>query len=98
ALQSKFELPASDSDTDLADGPAEADSTEQSPVEPITEKDLREARKMLPPPELKASPGRQDFNLKADPKHLFEQVARAFGLDVVFDGDYPDGGTPLGVR
>ena len=98
ALQSKFELPVSESDTDLAEAPAEADSTGKSPAEPITEKDLREARRMLPPPELKASPGRQDFNLKADPKHLFEQVARAFGLDVVFDGDYPDGGAPLGFR
>ena len=98
ALQSKFELPASENDTDLSAAPGEADSTEKSPVEPITEKDLRDARRMLPPPELKASPGRQDFNLKAAPKHLFEQVARAFGLDVVFDGDYPDGGTPLGFR
>jgi general secretion pathway protein D len=98
ALQSKFELPASGNDTEPAEEPNESDLTDKGPPDPITEKDLREARRMLPPPELKASPGRQDFNLKATPKQLFEQVGRAFGLDVVFDGDYPDGGTPLGFR
>jgi general secretion pathway protein D len=96
ALQSKFELPASGSGADSVEGDPEA--TEQGPAEPITEKDLREARRVLPPPELKAAAGRQDFNLKADPKRLFEQVGRAFGLDAVFDGDYPDGGSPLGFR
>ncbi len=97
AVQSKFELPASESGTESADEPNESDLTEKGPADPITEKDLREARRMLPPPELKATPGRQDFNLKAAPKQLFEQVGRAFGLAVVFDGDYPDG-TPLGFR
>jgi general secretion pathway protein D len=92
ALQSKFELPAPDGDADSAQGPEEPGPAEAG--EPITEKDLREARRALPPPELTATPGRQDFSLKADPKQLFEQVGRAFGLDVVFDGDYPDGGAP----
>ena len=98
ALQSKFELPAAESDTDAAEEPAEPGPADPAPVEPITEKDLREAKRALPPPELQASPGRQDFNLKAVPKRLFEQVARAFGLDVVFDGDYPDAGAPLSLR
>jgi hypothetical protein len=95
ALQSKFELPPADA-ADSAE--AEPDPAETEVPDPITEKDLREARRALPPPELKASPGRQDINLKADPKKLFEQVGRAFGLDVVFDGDYPDGGAPLVFR
>jgi len=54
-------------------------------------KDRATARDPQPPPELKATPGRKDFDLRADAKALFEQVARAFGLDTVFDGDYQAG-------
>src|SRR6185503_13180112 len=39
-------------------------------------------------------PGHKDFDLRADSKSLWEQVARAFGLEVVFDGDY-QAGTPI---
>lgn len=95
ASQSKFELPASEAEPDQ-DSPENDDGLVS--LEPITEKDLREARKPLPPPELKASGERKDFNLKADPRRLFEQVAQAFGLDAVFDGDYPEGGNPLTFR
>lgn len=93
ASQSKFEVPT-------AEGSAVEDSAESGGGTPerITEKDLREARNMRPPPELQASAGRKDFNLKAEPKRLFEEVARAFGLDAVFDGEYPDGGRPLAFR
>jgi type II secretory pathway component GspD/PulD (secretin) len=59
--------------------------------EAATTKDLLEARKPLPPVELEPTVGRQDFNLTGDPRQLFDQVARAFGLDTVFDGDYPEG-------
>jgi general secretion pathway protein D len=101
ASQSKFELPNLESrDREGADAVEDSAANDEAVVslEPITEKDLREARKLLPPPELKASGERKDFNLKADPRRLFEQVAQAFGLDVVFDGDYPDGGNPLTFR
>jgi type II secretory pathway component GspD/PulD (secretin) len=54
----------------------------------LTAEDLIEARKPLPPVELAALPGRKDFNLTGNARELFEQVARAFGLDTVFDGDY----------
>ncbi len=93
ASQSKFELPDA---TPLAgEEQAPADDT---PVEPITEKDLREARKPLPPVELRASPGRKDFDLKLEPRVLFTRIAEAFGLDVVFDGDYPEGGEKVAFR
>jgi type II secretory pathway component GspD/PulD (secretin) len=58
-------------------------------LEAVTIEDLVEARKPLPPVELEASGGRRDFHLAGDARQLFEQVARAFGLDTVFDGDYP---------
>jgi type II secretory pathway component HofQ len=53
-----------------------------------TAQDLAEARKPLPPTQLSAQPAIKDFNLRANAKTLFETVARAYGLDCVFDGDY----------
>ncbi len=57
----------------------------------VTARDLADARKPLPPTELAAQPGAKDFNLRANPQTLFQTVAKAFGLDCVFDGDYPPG-------
>jgi Flp pilus assembly secretin CpaC len=57
----------------------------------VTARDLADARKPLPPTELAAQPGTKDFNLRANPQTLFQTVAKAFGLDCVFDGDYPPG-------
>lgn len=56
----------------------------------ITEKDLIEARKPQPPKELRGNPGSLDLDLKGSNKQLFEKVSQRYGLDVVFDGDYPD--------
>ncbi len=63
--------------------------------DPVTEKDLAEARKPQPPKTLKASPGYKDFNLKGTARSLFGAVAKAFGLEAVFDGDYPEAGPVL---
>ena len=46
------------------------------------------SRTVRPPPELSPEPVRKDFDLRGDARALFEQVARAYGLDCVFDGDY----------
>jgi general secretion pathway protein D len=51
-------------------------------------RDLAEARQALPPPELNGAPETRDFDLRGDSQKLFEDVAHAFGLDCVFDGDY----------
>ena len=91
AAQSKFELPESS-------GAEPEIPAEEVPADPVTEGDLRDARKPLPPIELKASPERKDFDLKLEPRPLFTEVAHAFGLDVVFDGDYPDPGQKLTFR
>ena len=34
---------------------------------------------------------RRDFNLRADARALLEQVAKQYGLEVIFDGDYQAG-------
>ncbi|MBM3776237.1 MAG: hypothetical protein FJW37_13900, partial [Acidobacteria bacterium] len=54
----------------------------------ITAQDFANARQPQPPKELRAAAGRRDFDLQGDARSLFEQVARAFSLEVVFDGDY----------
>lgn len=54
-------------------------------------KDLAAARQPLPPAELKAAAGRKDLNFRGDAKQLFEQAAKAFKLECVFDGDYQPG-------
>jgi general secretion pathway protein D len=54
----------------------------------ITDQDLDQARKPLPPPTLNATPGRQDFDFKGDSKSVWEQVASAFHLMVLFDTAY----------
>jgi general secretion pathway protein D len=54
----------------------------------ITAADLEATRKPLPPPQLAAEPGRRDYDLRGDSKALWEQVAAALHLRVVFDADY----------
>jgi general secretion pathway protein D len=51
-------------------------------------RDLAAARQPLPPSELNANPETRDLDLRGDSRKLFEDVAHAFGLDCVFDGDY----------
>lgn len=41
-----------------------------------------------PPPSLAIEPGTRDFDLQGAPGRLFEQVAAAFGIRVLFDGAY----------
>jgi hypothetical protein len=54
----------------------------------LTAQDAAEALKPLPPAELRAVPGVQDFDIRGNGKVLFEQVAKAFGLLVMFDSEY----------
>jgi hypothetical protein len=58
---------------------------------PTTTEEMAEARKPQPPVELQSSTERRDFDLKADSKSIWEQVTKAYGLDVVFDGDFQPG-------
>ena len=42
----------------------------------------------LPPTELAADADVKNFDLRGDARKLFEDVAHAYGLDCMFDGDY----------
>ncbi len=50
--------------------------------------DLEAARKPLPPPRLAAEPGRRDYDFRGDSRQLWEQVAAALNLKVLFDTAY----------
>jgi hypothetical protein len=56
-----------------------------------TARDYAEARKPQPPAELEAAGGSKDLDFRGDAKYLFENVARAFNLECVFDYDYQPG-------
>ena len=71
--------------------PATAEPTSEpatlSPVE------VRQAAQAAEPPELRPAPGRRNFDLRGNLQSLYEQVARAYGLEVVFDPDLQPGNT-----
>jgi general secretion pathway protein D len=91
ALQADFKL---NLDSAL---PTEAEGDPDYSVS-LTDADLRDAAKPLPPKELKPAPGNRSFDLKGDARTLFEDIAKAFKLDVVFDGEYPQGGPKYTFR
>lgn len=59
-----------------------------SSEEPLTDSELGEARAARPPPHLKATDGLKSFDFSGDPKTVIEKVMAAYGLLVVFDGNY----------
>ena len=83
--------------TQSADDGDDGDDTPQPVVEPPTTQDRIDARKPLPPSELSADQGIQDLDFRGDFQKLFQDVAHAYGLDCVFDGDYAPG-TPFRFR
>ena len=64
----------------------------------ITARELAQERQLASPPQLAATPGRFDFDLTDTPRALFEKVAARFNLQVVFDSDYPTGGSTVRFR
>lgn len=64
----------------------------------ITDEDLKEAERLLPPPTLKPAPGKHDLNLNLAPQQLWEAVTKVYGIEVVFDGDYEQSGSRTAVR
>jgi len=57
-------------------------------LEEATAQDLAEAGRPLPPSDLEGAALLQSFDLQGDSKKLYTDVAKAFGLDCVFDADY----------
>jgi Flp pilus assembly secretin CpaC len=53
----------------------------------VTHQDYSDLKRLLPPPDLKADSTIKDFDLRGDTRKLYEDVAKAYGLDCVFDAD-----------
>jgi general secretion pathway protein D len=64
--------------------PIEADT----PSSTLAARDILEARQALPPPRLEPSTEKKSFNLRGDARAIFEQVAKEYGIQVSFEGDY----------
>lgn len=78
--------------------PAAKSEPQPPPVDDhIAPEEEREARQPQAPAELRGTPGVKNLDLRGDARSLFEQVARAYGLDTVFDADY-QGGQPIRFR
>ena len=83
-LQSRTLPPAVAASVAAAAAPEEA-APAPTPAE------LNEARKPRPPVVLDADPGTRSLELRLNAQELFEHIAKAYKLDVVFDGDYQPG-------
>ena len=67
------------------------------PVSAADPDEIAQAREPQPPVQLTSDIVKRDFDLNADSKALWEQVTKAYGLDVIFDGDYQSG-APIRFR
>lgn len=54
----------------------------------ISPDDLEASRTALPPPRLDVQPGQRDYDFRGDSRQLWEQVAAALKLKILFDGAY----------
>ncbi len=97
AVRTRALLEAKPGSPRLEPAPTRRPAGDSAPVklDQIGEGDLADARRPQPPRELKATSERKDIALKADARELFERVAKSYGLDCVFDGDYPTAGPKI---
>jgi hypothetical protein len=79
--------PAAEADAGSLAGGDSAGESADGPRGP-TPTELLELRESLPPPMLSGSSEKKSFDLKGDARSVFETVAAAYGLFVVFDADY----------
>lgn len=85
---------AEQSPPQVAPGLALPDAALEDPsaaFDSLTAREYAAARQPRSPVSLDATPGLQPIEFEGADRQLFEQVARAFGLDVVFDSDYQAG-------
>jgi len=72
----------------LPPSPAPVALNDELPLPAATPGDLADARKTLPPADLAGGGLLRSFNLSGDSKKVYADVAAAYGLECVFDGDY----------
>jgi general secretion pathway protein D len=57
----------------------------EEPLQPISSDERQRIQQLQPPPKLTLQPGKHDFHSRANERDLFNTVAGAYGLKVVFD-------------
>lgn len=75
--------------------PAPKDLPDSDVFDSLSAREYSLARQLRSPAELNANPGVQDFNINGNARFLFNRVAQAFGLEAIFDGDYPPAGSSI---
>jgi type II secretory pathway component GspD/PulD (secretin) len=100
ALQSRAsrQSPPRTAATAAGESDVPADALPENPFDSMTEKEFEQARELKEVPVLHAQPGTRNFDLTGDARSLFEKIAQSFGLDTVFDGDYPKTGAAVRFR
>ena len=76
-------------------GSSEPEHPVIDPFDSMTERELAQARSMKDVQKLRGNEGLQSFDLTVDPRTLFDKVTSAYGLEPVFDGDYPKSDPPV---
>jgi general secretion pathway protein D len=66
----------------------EAGSDAKNDLQPLLPLDQDHAGALLPPPVLQPSPSLHDFDLRVDERTAIADVARAYGVETVFDPDF----------
>jgi general secretion pathway protein D len=74
---------------------AAAAPTVESPVATIAEQELREAQRLLPPPELALGAGPYSIALRGPAREVIERTARQLGISVQFDQEFPESGSAI---
>ncbi len=98
AAESPPVLPDLPDDDDTNEALAPTDLAAEGVFDSLTAAEYARARHPLPPPSLKGKPGLQDFDLTGTARNLFDEVAKRFGLETVYDGDYPAAGPQIRFR
>jgi len=91
ALQTMAAWESPPSDLDSEPLPEEEDGEEPAGEESPTSVEIREAERAAEPIVLTPDAGTHTFDLRGDARALWEPVARAYGITVVFDADLPGG-------
>jgi general secretion pathway protein D len=91
AVQSRAALESPPKPPEAAAKPETTAADPTSVFDPPSSKYRSADRTPKPPPQLKGAPGIKDFDLRKDAKSLWQDVAHAFSLETVFDGDYQTG-------
>jgi general secretion pathway protein D len=99
-LQSRaaLEAKATPAEAENAGAGAETPLTPEDVFDSLTARELARDRQPREPPALQGKPGLQNLDLTGNARTIFDQVAQRFGLETVYDGDYPTAGQQIRLQ